>query len=92
MIRKLSTLILEPYPLRTIAKRIIREFRIGSYEQRVRIGAVDRPHCGYCVFNAAVLAKKLGYPRITVLEFGVTGGNGLLNLEYHAQEDLNYQR
>src|SRR3989442_47546 len=29
--------------------------------------------------------KTLGYTRISVLEFGVAGGRGLLNLEYHAQ-------
>ncbi len=85
MIRKLEPLILR-YPLRTAAKRVIQKFRIGSYEERLRIGAVDGPHYGYCVYNAAVLAKKLGYRRISVLEFGVAGGNGLVNLEYHAQE------
>lgn len=86
MIRKLQTLILDPHPLRTIAKQIIRKFHIGSYEQQLGLGAVDRPHYGYCVYHAAVLAKKLGYRRISVLEFGVAGGNGLMNLEYHAQE------
>ncbi len=86
MIWKLQTLILNPHPLRTIAKSIIKKFRIGSYEQRIRVGVVDRPHYGYCVYNAAVLAKKLGYQRISVLEFGVAGGNGLVNLEYHAQQ------
>ena len=86
MYRKLQRLILDPYPFRTIANKVIQRFGIGSYEQRVRMGAVDRPHYGYCVYNAAVLAKKLGYKRISVLEFGVAGGNGLVNLEYHAQE------
>ena len=86
MIRKLKKLILDPYPLRTVAKKTIQRFQIGSYEQRVRIGAVDRPHYAYCVYNASVLAKKLGYQRISILEFGVAGGNGLVNLEYHAQE------
>ena len=33
-----------------------------------------------------MLAKKLGLDRISVLEFGVAGGRGLLNLEYHARE------
>jgi hypothetical protein len=52
----------------------------------MQIGAVDRPHYGYCVYNAAVLAKELGYQRISVLEFGVAGGNGLVSLEYHAEQ------
>ncbi|MBI4333124.1 MAG: hypothetical protein HY673_17805 [Chloroflexi bacterium] len=86
MLRKFEGLILDPYPLRTIAKGLIRRFKIGNYEQRVKIGAVDRPWYGYIVYNAAVLAKKLGYPRISVLEFGVAGGNGLVNLEEHARQ------
>jgi hypothetical protein len=86
MIRKLQALILDPYPLRTVAIKVIKEFKIGSYEQRLRIGAVDRPYYGYCVYNAAALAKKLGYRQISVLEFGVAGGSGLANLEYHAQK------
>jgi hypothetical protein len=85
MVSKLERLILDPYPLRTIAKLLIRHFELGTYEQRIIIGAVDRPHYGYIVYNAAVLAKKLGYQRISVLEFGVAGGNGLVNLEKHAQ-------
>lgn len=79
-------MLLDPYPLRTISKEIIQKFQLGSYEQRLRIGAVDRPHYGYCVYQAASLAKRLGYSRISVLEFGVAGGNGLVNLEYHARE------
>src|SRR5262249_24420305 len=59
---------------------------LGSYDQRRRIGAIRRPHYGYCVYQAASLAKKLGYPRISVLEFGVAGGSGLINFEHHAHE------
>lgn len=61
-------------------------FNLGSYVTRLENGLVDRPHYGYCVFNGARLAKKLGYRRISVLEFGVAGGRGLLNLEFHARE------
>jgi len=86
MLKKLQKLILGPYPLRTVARKIVREFQLGSYVQRMEMGVVDRPHYGYCVYNAAVLAKKLGHKRISVLEFGVAAGNGLVNLEYHAQE------
>ena len=31
------------------------------------------------------MAKKLGYDAISVVEFGVAGGRGLLNLEYNAK-------
>ena len=39
--------------------------------------ATARPHYAYCMFNAAVLAKSLGLERISAIEFGVAGGNGL---------------
>jgi hypothetical protein len=35
---------------------------------------------------AAALGKHLGYPRISVIEFGVAGGNGLVALENIAKE------
>ncbi len=84
MLNKIKDLILDPYPIRTIAKQLIKRF--GTYEQRLKIGALDRPEYAYSVYNAAVLAKKLGYKKISVLEFGVARGVGLLNLEYHSQE------
>ena len=79
MIKKLQKLINDPYPLKTVTRKIIRELKLG-------MGAVARPHYGYCVYHAALLAKKLGYDRISVVEFGVASGNGLVNLEYHAQQ------
>jgi hypothetical protein len=82
----LKELIFEPYPLRSIALRFMRKFKMGSYVDRLRYGIVERPHYGYCLLNGARLAKKLGLGRISVLEFGVAGGRGLLNLEYHAGE------
>jgi hypothetical protein len=80
----LRRLILDPFPLRTLAIRAIKKFGLGSYTQRLELGAVDRPHYAYCVYNAALLAKRLNYGRISVIEFGVAGGKGLLNLEQHA--------
>jgi hypothetical protein len=38
----------------------------------------------YCVRGAADLARRLGKPGITVAEFGVAGGNGLVALETFA--------
>lgn len=60
--------------------------KVIGYERCVKVGALERPHYGYCVYHAAMLAKRLGIERISVLELGVAGGNGLLSLEYHAQE------
>lgn len=60
--------------------------KVIGYERCVNVGALDRPHYGYCVYHAAMLARKLGIKKMSVLELGVAGGNGLLSLEYHAQE------
>jgi hypothetical protein len=40
-----------------------------------------RPSYAWGVLNAASLAENLKIPRISVIEFGVAGGNGLLALE-----------
>jgi hypothetical protein len=44
-----------------------------------------RPHYAYCLWHGARLGVKLGYQRISVIEFGVAGGNGLLALEANAE-------
>lgn len=86
MLDSLLKLLTHPYPRRVAMMRLIKKLGIGSYATRLRIGAVERPHYGYIVWNAAVLAQKLGYPRVSLIEFGVATGQGLLNLEYHARE------
>jgi hypothetical protein len=67
-------------------RRIIQRHEMGSYRFRLSIDAVDRPHYAHLVYHAAQLAAKLGLPSISVLEYGVAGGNGLLCLEKHAAE------
>lgn len=59
---------------------------MGTYEWRYRIGAVERANYAYIMYQAAQLAAKLGQPRISVLELGVAGGNGLLAMERHAEQ------
>ena len=50
-----------PDALRSVlARRVIQQFSLFSYEQRLAIEAVDRPHYGYCIFQAARLADLLG--------------------------------
>ncbi|MBC7933415.1 MAG: hypothetical protein H7Z38_22870 [Rubrivivax sp.] len=86
MISFLKQLALDPNPLRAITLRLMQKFNLGSYATRLENGLVDRPHYGYCMFQGALLARKLGHRRISVLEFGVAGGRGLLSLEYHAEK------
>ena len=73
-------------PFRRGLRAIIKRSGLGSYRFRLSVGAVDRPQYAYLVYNAANLAAKLGLPRVSVIEFGVAGGNGLLSMERHAEE------
>jgi hypothetical protein len=79
MINKIRQIL---HPRKLIKRKWVESY--GDYESKLKLGVIDRPHYGYCLYNAARLAVKLGYKRISVVEFGVAGGNGLLNFEYHA--------
>lgn len=50
---------------------------IHSPDFLVRSQATARPHYAYCMWVAADLARRLGLTRISAIEFGVAGGNGL---------------
>ncbi len=83
----LLRLLSDRVPLRvSLARKIIKTFSLLSYEDRLTICAVDRPHYGHCLFQAAKLAARLKYPKISAIEFGCGGGNGLLNAEMHIME------
>ena len=76
-----------PQPIRTaLARKVINKLSLFSYRDRLSIGAVDRPHYGHCIFQAARLAQSLKYPKISVIEFGCGGGNGLLSADAHITE------
>jgi hypothetical protein len=76
-----------PRPLRVvIARAVVRRLSLFSYRERLEMCAIDRPHYGHCIFEAAQLAARLGYPKISVIEFGCGGGNGLINAEMHIAE------
>lgn len=49
-------------------------------------GLPVRPNYTWCVLHAASVASRTGVPEISVLEFGVAGGNGLIALEAVAGE------
>jgi hypothetical protein len=51
---------------------------IGSFEARLRVSALPRPHYAMCLYYAALQAKHLAYPAISAVELGVAGGSGLL--------------
>jgi hypothetical protein len=68
------------------ARKAIQALSLFSYQDRLSICAVHRPNYGHCLFEAARLAARLKYPRISAIEFGCGGGNGLLTAEMHISE------
>lgn len=60
--------------------RIMREAhaRIGSVQEQEVQGLLPRPNYAYGMFRAASLARFLGQSSVTICEFGVATGNGLV--------------
>ncbi|MBB5936522.1 hypothetical protein [Streptomyces zagrosensis] len=65
--------------------RLLRRLPGVSDDTAYRFGLVKRPHYAYGVRRATELAARLGHRGVTVVEFGVAGGNGLLALAEHAR-------
>jgi hypothetical protein len=53
----------------------------GSLRQKIDFDLVIRQQHAYALLNAADQAKRLGYKRVSVFEFGVAAGAGLLNIQ-----------
>jgi hypothetical protein len=69
-----------------VVSHIWRRLPIGPFRLRLACDAVDRPHYAYGMYYAAMLASRLGHEKVSVIEFGVAGGNGLVVMEKHARE------
>lgn len=69
---------------RRVGKKLLSAAYRSDYPRLIKMGGLDRPHYGYIVYQGADLARRLNIPKISILEFGVAGGRGLLNLEHHA--------
>jgi hypothetical protein len=83
----IAKLMLYKEPIRArVCMEVVRKLKLFPYETRLKYSAIDRPQYGYCVLKGAKLAQRLGHKEISAIEFGVAGGNGLLNLEMHAAE------
>ncbi|MBX3384984.1 MAG: hypothetical protein KF768_00270 [Phycisphaeraceae bacterium] len=65
---------------------MLRRSRTASFKRRLDFDAIERPHYGYGVWQAATQARALGVNRISVYEFGVAGGAGLMCLERVAED------
>ena len=54
--------------------------RFGSLREKERFGLINRPQYAYGVLRAADVARYFGLDSVTVCEFGVASGDGLVNL------------
>jgi hypothetical protein len=77
-VSKLVNALLSP---QKVVLKIWKTFGTASFHSKLDYDLFDRPHYAYCLANAARLARALGVPGISALEFGVAGGRGLLALE-----------
>jgi len=59
--------------------------RLNRYLPNYINGEGDRPHYGYCIQKAAQLASNLGHKKMSIIEFGVAGGAGLLSIEKNCE-------
>lgn len=64
--------------LKILIKNKIYNFKITTL---IEFNLTERPHYLYCVYHAAILAQRLGLKKISIIEFGVAGGNGIVFLE-----------
>ncbi len=53
----------------------------ASLPTQIYFDSLERPAYAYGLYVAALQAKRLGYERISAIELGVAGGNGLVALE-----------
>ena len=84
MANKLLRAMLYPRPIRVyLLQRLLRRLPILNYKTRLDFDLLPRPHYGYCMYYAGLQARSLSYDSISVLEFGVGAGHGLLAAEYH---------
>ncbi len=67
-------------------RRLWSQFPVGSVALRTEFDIWPRPAYAYGIYSAARLARNLGLGRVSVIEFGVAGGNGLLSMERIARE------
>jgi hypothetical protein len=70
---------LAAYPLAFMSQRA-RVQRGGDFRQKESFGLIPRANYAYGMLRAADLARFLGKKAVTVCEFGVATGDGLMNM------------
>lgn len=76
----------EEMPFRKALKKAICKLDVGSFMFKYRTDSLERMQYAFILLQSAHLALRLGINRVSVIEFGVAGGQGLLVLEYYCRE------
>jgi hypothetical protein len=58
----------------------------GSLKKRIKYDLFRRPQYAFCIYEAARRAKELGLSKISVIEFGVANGRGLMAMVMYAKK------
>jgi hypothetical protein len=69
-----------------LVRGLLKKFRVGSLEFRLAFDAFDRPWYAHGMYEAAQLSVMLRQPAMSVVEFGVAQGEGLVALEAIARD------
>jgi hypothetical protein len=86
----IKSILLSPLPLRVnLLQLMMKRFKLGTFKQRLKYDGVTYTPYAYGMYSAALQAKSLGLKKITVIEFGVASGNGLIAMEKHGSEIKN---
>ena len=72
----------EPLHLNAIAAAV---WAFGSYRDKIAFDLVVRPQHAFGILRAADEAKRIGIRRVTLIEFGVASGAGIMNMAYIAE-------
>ena len=75
------------YPFKYVMRWVLKNlWKRAPASIKVFYDTYSRPHYAFGVYWAARNAQVLGIDRISVIEFGVAGGNGLIALEEIAED------
>ena len=68
--------------------KFLKKWKYFKISTEVKLNINSKPPYAYCMYYSAQLAKKLNIKKISVLEFGVAGGNGIVQAEKIAEKIL----
>ena len=75
--------------IKRVIKRLYSQL-LGKHLNKIKNGQGERPYYAYCIQKAAQLASNLGHEKMSIIEFGVAGGAGLLSIEKHCELIKNH--